>query len=38
LAASPGTITGVITLPVAHGHYDPPLMALIAVAVAVLLM
>ncbi len=37
-AASPGTITGVITLSVAHGPHDLPLTALIAVAVAVLLM
>ena len=37
-AASPGTITGVITLSVAHGQHDLPLTALVAVAVAVLLM
>ena len=33
-AASPGTITGVITLAVAHGNLELPVTALVAVAVA----
>lgn len=33
-AASPGTITGVITLSVAHSKHDIPVTALIAIAVA----
>ena len=33
-AASPGTITGVITLSVAHSRHDIPLTALIAIAIA----
>lgn len=37
-AASPGTVTGVITLSVAHGQRDLPVTALVAVVVAVLLM
>lgn len=37
-AASPGTITGVITLSVAHGRSEFPVTALLAVAVAVLAM
>jgi MarC family membrane protein len=37
-AASPGTITGVITLAVAHSQLDLPVTALIAVGVAVLAM
>ena len=34
-AASPGTVTGVITLAVAHSRMDVPVAALIAVGVAV---
>jgi multiple antibiotic resistance protein len=34
-AASPGTITGVITLAVAHSKTDLPMTALVAVVVAV---
>jgi multiple antibiotic resistance protein len=37
-AASPGTITGVITLSVAHGKSGIPLSALVAVAVATTVM
>jgi len=37
-AASPGTITGVITLAVAHSRLGFPVTALVAVAVAVLVM
>jgi len=37
-AASPGTITGVITLSVAHSRLGFPVTALVAVAVAVLVM
>lgn len=33
-AASPGTITGVITLSVAHSAFDLPLTALVAIAIA----
>lgn len=34
-AASPGTITGVITLAVAHSKTEIPVTALVAIAVAV---
>jgi len=37
-AASPGTITGVITLAVAHSKLDLPVTALVAVAVAAVVM
>ena len=37
-AASPGTITGVITLAVAHAKLALPVTALVAVAVAVVVM
>ena len=37
-AASPGTITGVITLAVAHSQLGFPVTALVAIAVAVLVM
>jgi len=37
-AASPGTMTGVITLAVAHGPLGFPVTALVAIAVAVLIM
>jgi len=37
-AASPGTMTGVITLAVAHGPLGFPVTALVAIAVAVLVM
>jgi multiple antibiotic resistance protein len=33
-AASPGTVTGVITLSAAHSRLDPPVTALVAVVVA----
>lgn len=33
-AASPGTITGVITISAAHTHLKPPVTALVAIAVA----
>lgn len=33
-AASPGTITGVITLSVAHTRMEPPITSLVAIAVA----
>lgn len=36
-AASPGTITGVITLSVAHSRLDIPVTALVAIAVALVL-
>ena len=37
-AASPGTITGVITLAVAHSKREIPITALVAIAVAVAVM
>ena len=37
-AASPGTITGLVTLAVAHSKLDLPVTALVAVAVAAVVM